>query len=142
MGSYSPHLRLDERRKRAKWREAKMAMSEFSDRLGRDASLEIFTEIWLLHNGLLASKLGKKASTLPGAIHIACDSARCECPAPASYNSMTDEIEVRMAAAIFASALCSRGAGPATAIANFSPAIVAAMAIAFTSVTFSPFETK
>jgi len=69
MGSYSPRLRLDERRKRVKWREANMAMSEFSDRLGRDASLEIFTEIWLPHNGLLASKLGKKASTLPGAIH-------------------------------------------------------------------------
>ncbi|MEO0668230.1 MAG: hypothetical protein AAFZ99_09975, partial [Pseudomonadota bacterium] len=31
-------------------------------------TLEIFTEIWLPHNGLLASKLGKKASTILGAI--------------------------------------------------------------------------
>jgi hypothetical protein len=31
-------------------------------------ALEIFTEIWLPHNGLLASKLGKKASTNLGAI--------------------------------------------------------------------------
>lgn len=34
-------------------------------------TLEIFTEIWLPHNGLLASKLGKKASTILGAIHDA-----------------------------------------------------------------------
>jgi hypothetical protein len=33
-------------------------------------ALEILTEIWLPHNGLLASKLGKKASTNLGAIHI------------------------------------------------------------------------
>jgi hypothetical protein len=32
-------------------------------------ALEIFIEIWLSHNGLLASKLGKKASTNLGAIH-------------------------------------------------------------------------
>jgi len=31
-------------------------------------ALEIFTEIWLPHNGLLASKLGKKASSNLGAI--------------------------------------------------------------------------
>ncbi|MEP4552723.1 MAG: hypothetical protein ABJZ82_02805, partial [Tateyamaria sp.] len=31
-------------------------------------TLEIFTEIWLPHNGLLASKLGKKVSTILGAI--------------------------------------------------------------------------
>ncbi|MEP1328531.1 hypothetical protein, partial [Pseudophaeobacter sp.] len=31
-------------------------------------TLEIFTEIWLPHNGLLASKSGKKASTIIGAI--------------------------------------------------------------------------
>ena len=65
MGSYSPHLRLDERRKRAKWREANMPMSEISDRLGRDASLEIFTEIWLPHNGLLASKLRHYGANSP-----------------------------------------------------------------------------
>ena len=33
-------------------------------------TLEVFTEIWLPHNGLLASKLGKKASTILGAIHF------------------------------------------------------------------------
>jgi len=33
-------------------------------------ALEIFTEIWFPHNGLLASKLGKKASTILGAIHL------------------------------------------------------------------------
>jgi aconitase A len=33
-------------------------------------ALEIFTEIWLPHNGLLASKLGKKASTNLGAIQF------------------------------------------------------------------------
>ena len=32
-------------------------------------ALEIFTEIWLPDNGLLASKLGKKESTNLGAIH-------------------------------------------------------------------------
>jgi hypothetical protein len=31
-------------------------------------TLGIFTEIWLPHNGLLTSKLGKKASTTLGAI--------------------------------------------------------------------------
>ncbi|MEO9514405.1 MAG: hypothetical protein ABJH45_12275, partial [Paracoccaceae bacterium] len=34
-------------------------------------TLEIFTEIWLPHNRLLASKLGKKTPTVLGAIH--CD---------------------------------------------------------------------
>ncbi|PRY77013.1 hypothetical protein CLV80_107191, partial [Yoonia maritima] len=33
-------------------------------------TLEIFTEIWLPHNSLLASKLGKKASTILGAIQF------------------------------------------------------------------------
>jgi len=30
---------------------------------------KIFTEFWLTHLGLLASKLGQKASTILGAIH-------------------------------------------------------------------------
>ena len=38
MGSFYPHLSLDERRKIAKWLEAKMPISEIADRLGRDAS--------------------------------------------------------------------------------------------------------
>lgn len=33
-----PHLRLEERRKIAKWREAKMPVPEIADRLGRAAS--------------------------------------------------------------------------------------------------------
>ena len=38
MGSCCPHLSLDERRKIAKWLEAKMPIAEIADRLGRDAS--------------------------------------------------------------------------------------------------------
>ena len=38
MGSCYPHLSLDERRKIAKWLEAKMPIAEIADRLGRDAS--------------------------------------------------------------------------------------------------------
>jgi IS30 family transposase len=38
MGRSYPHLSLEERRKIAKWREAKMPVSEIADRLGRAAS--------------------------------------------------------------------------------------------------------
>lgn len=38
MGSHYCHLKLDERRKLAKWLEAKMPISEIADRLGRDPS--------------------------------------------------------------------------------------------------------
>lgn len=38
MGTHYAHLNLEERRKMAKWREAKMPISEIADRLGRDAS--------------------------------------------------------------------------------------------------------
>ena len=38
MGTHYPHLSLDERRKIAKWLEAKMPIAEIADRLGRDAS--------------------------------------------------------------------------------------------------------
>lgn len=38
MGSHYSHLSLDERRKIAKWREARMPISEIADRLGRDGS--------------------------------------------------------------------------------------------------------
>uniref|UniRef100_UPI002636890E helix-turn-helix domain-containing protein n=1 Tax=uncultured Sulfitobacter sp. TaxID=191468 RepID=UPI002636890E len=38
MGSCYSHLSLDERRKIAKWLEAKMPIAEIADRLGRDAS--------------------------------------------------------------------------------------------------------
>ena len=43
-------------------------------------ALEIFTEIWLPHNGLLASKLGKKASTNLGAIHSGLRSTNLNIP--------------------------------------------------------------
>ncbi|MEP1586707.1 MAG: hypothetical protein ABJR46_00005, partial [Tateyamaria sp.] len=45
-------------------------ISTYRDLMHR-ITLEIFTEIWLPHNGLLASKLGKKVSTILGAIHCA-----------------------------------------------------------------------
>ncbi|MEC8196900.1 MAG: IS30 family transposase, partial [Pseudomonadota bacterium] len=38
MGSHYCHLKLDERRKLAKWLEAKMPIAEIADRLGRDPS--------------------------------------------------------------------------------------------------------
>ncbi|NRP42791.1 hypothetical protein XMM3392_003197 [Aliiroseovarius sp. xm-m-339-2] len=38
MGHHYCHLKLDERRKLAKWLEAKMPVSEIADRLGRDPS--------------------------------------------------------------------------------------------------------
>ena len=38
MGRCYPHLSLEERRKIAKWLEAKMSVAEMADRLGRDAS--------------------------------------------------------------------------------------------------------
>ena len=38
MGSHYPHLSLEERRKIAKWREAKMPVPEIADRLGRAPS--------------------------------------------------------------------------------------------------------
>mgnify|MGYP003142962050 FL=1 len=38
MGTHYCHLKLDERRKLAKWLEAKMPISEIADRLGRDPS--------------------------------------------------------------------------------------------------------
>jgi IS30 family transposase len=38
MGTHYRHLKLDERRKLAKWLEAKMPISEMADRLGRDPS--------------------------------------------------------------------------------------------------------
>ncbi|NSY41611.1 helix-turn-helix domain-containing protein, partial [Leisingera sp. ANG59] len=38
MGRNYPHLSLEERRKIAKWREAKMPVPEIADRLGRAAS--------------------------------------------------------------------------------------------------------
>lgn len=38
MGTHYCHLNLDERRKLAKWLEAKMPISEIADRLGRDPS--------------------------------------------------------------------------------------------------------
>ena len=38
MGAHYCHLRLDERRKFAKWLEARMPISEIADRLGRDPS--------------------------------------------------------------------------------------------------------
>ena len=38
MGTHYSHLSLEERRKIAKWRDAKMPISEMADRLGRDAS--------------------------------------------------------------------------------------------------------
>ena len=38
MGSHYCHLKLEERRKLAKWLEAKMPISEIADRLGRDPS--------------------------------------------------------------------------------------------------------
>ena len=38
MGRHYCHLRLDERRKLAKWLEARMPISEIADRLGRDPS--------------------------------------------------------------------------------------------------------
>lgn len=38
MGICYPHLSLEERRKIAKWREAKMPVPEITDRLGRAAS--------------------------------------------------------------------------------------------------------
>lgn len=38
MGSHYCHLNLDERRKLAKWLEARMPVSEIADRLGREAS--------------------------------------------------------------------------------------------------------
>ena len=44
MGSHYCHLKLDERRKLAKWLEAKMPISEIADRLGRDPST-IYREI-------------------------------------------------------------------------------------------------
>ena len=37
MGIHYCHLKLDERRKLAKWLEAKMPISEIADRLGRDS---------------------------------------------------------------------------------------------------------
>jgi len=40
MGSHNCKLKLDERRKLAKWVEAKMPISEIADRLGRDRSTE------------------------------------------------------------------------------------------------------
>jgi IS30 family transposase len=39
MGNYYCHLKLDERRKLAKWLEAKMPIAEIADRLGRDLSM-------------------------------------------------------------------------------------------------------
>jgi len=38
MGSHYCHLNLEERRKLAKWLEAKMSISEIADRLGRNSS--------------------------------------------------------------------------------------------------------
>jgi len=38
MGSHYCHLKLEERRKLAKWLEARMPIAEIADRLGRDAS--------------------------------------------------------------------------------------------------------
>jgi IS30 family transposase len=38
MGRTYSHLSLEERRRIAKWREAKMPIAEIADRLGRDAS--------------------------------------------------------------------------------------------------------
>ena len=38
MGTHYYHLSLKERRKLAKWFEAKMPIAEIADRLGRDAS--------------------------------------------------------------------------------------------------------
>jgi len=38
MGSHYCHLKLDERRKIAKWLEAKMPIAEIADRLGREAT--------------------------------------------------------------------------------------------------------
>jgi len=39
MGRCYPHLSLEERRKLAKWREAKMPVPEIADRLGRAPSI-------------------------------------------------------------------------------------------------------
>ena len=44
MGRCYPHLSLEERRKLAKWREAKMLVPEIADRLGRAPST-IYREI-------------------------------------------------------------------------------------------------
>ena len=44
MGSHYCHLKLGERRKIAKWLEAKMPIAEIADRLGREAST-IYREI-------------------------------------------------------------------------------------------------
>ncbi|WP_370645763.1 helix-turn-helix domain-containing protein [Ruegeria sp. Ofav3-42] len=44
MGSCCPHLSLEERRKIAKWREAKMPVPEIADRMGR-ASSTIYREL-------------------------------------------------------------------------------------------------
>jgi len=44
MGSHYCHLKLDERRKLAKWLEAKMPVSEIVDRLGR-APCRIYRDI-------------------------------------------------------------------------------------------------
>lgn len=38
MGTHYCHLKLDERRKLAKWLEGKMPISEIADRLGRNPS--------------------------------------------------------------------------------------------------------
>jgi IS30 family transposase len=38
MGRTYSHLSLEERRRIAKWRDAKMPIAEIADRLGRDAS--------------------------------------------------------------------------------------------------------
>ena len=38
MGRCYPHLNLEERRKLAKWREAKLPVPEMADRLGRAPS--------------------------------------------------------------------------------------------------------
>jgi IS30 family transposase len=42
MGSQYPHLSLEERRKIAKWSDAKMSVPEIADRLGRAPSRSDF----------------------------------------------------------------------------------------------------
>ncbi len=77
MGTHYSHLRLEERRKLAKWLEAKMPIAEIADRLVRDASTiyrdikrGFFTDDKLPYlNGLLRdeSPVARRRSVCPAA---------------------------------------------------------------------------
>ena len=84
MGSHYCHLKLEERRKLAKWLEAKMPISEIADCLGRapstiyrDIERNRYTDTELVElNGYYASRFSAPTVLRPKAV-LSAPTARC-----------------------------------------------------------------